>query len=362
MPSYTSHRATVVVNVSLATLARGEAGFSTVLLLVPLATNSLNGLRVVEYTSLAAAQAAQTAGYISAATLVAITTAFAQVPAIASIKVGYADLVGGETYATALTACIAYDPDFYGVCISVRTNTEIAAVGALVETNAKKMLFVYQSADSSWLDSGIPSGLSAMADYERSIACYHATATEWADIAMACNRLTFDPNVTSAPWRLFEALDLEQTTITEAQRLLAIANSCNVFAEYGDFDASPAPGYNMNGRQIEQVLSADWFATRISEEIQRIKGEAANAGRKIPVSLAGQSVILAGLRKWAAVAVAAGHFEPDQVVITPEDLTNSVTLAAAIAAQRLTFRIDAQNVTDAWQFTVNVYANNNPVV
>ena len=96
MPSLTSHKAYNTINVYLATLARGAAGFSTVLLIVPLATNSLNGLRVVEYTTLALATAAQTAGYISAATLVAITTAFAQRPSITSIKVGYADLVGGE--------------------------------------------------------------------------------------------------------------------------------------------------------------------------------------------------------------------------------------------------------------------------
>lgn len=360
MPSLTTHAATITVNVSLATLARGVAGFSTVLLLVPLATNSLNGVRVVEYTSLAAAQAAQTAGYISAGTLAAITCAFAQVPGIESIKVGYADLVGGETYATGLTACIAYDSDFYGVCITVRTNTEIAAVGALVETNAKKMLFVFQSADSSWLDSGIPSGLSAMADYERSVACYFATATEWADIALACNRLNADPDVISAPWRLFDAAGLTtQTTITEAQRLLAIANNANVFAEYGTADFAPAPGYNMAGRQIEQVVSADWFATRIREKIQSIKLARSNDFKKVPIDLAGQAIIEAGLKELAAQAIAAGHFE--QVVITPEDLTSSTVLAAAIAAQRLTFRIDAQTVTDAWQFTVNAYANTLPV-
>lgn len=49
------------------------------------------------------------------------------------------------------------------------------------------------------------------------------------------------------------------------------------------------------------------------------------------------------------------------MVITPEDFTNATVLAAAVAAQRLTFRIDAQNVTDAWQFTVNLYANDQAV-
>lgn len=361
MPSFTTHQAYNTVNVYLSTLARGQAGFSTVLLVVPLATNSLNGARVVEYTTLAAAQAAQTATYISAATLVAITTAFAQVPAITSIKVGYADLVGGETYATGLAACIAYDPAFYGVCIFVRTTTEIAAVAAYVETAAKKMLFAFQSADSSWLTGTPASGFDPMAAYERTFGVYHATATEWADVAYLCNRLTFDPDVQSAPWRFFEALDVAQTTITEAQRLLATPD-INVMAEWSTFDSSPAPGWNMNGRPIEEVLTADWLATRLDEEIQRIVGTMANAGRKIGINVAGQAIIQAGLEKWLAAGVAAGHFEEGQVAITPEDFSVPATLAAAITAKRLTFRIDAQNQTSLLNTVVNVYANSLPVV
>ena len=361
MPSLTSHKAYNTINVYLATLARGAAGFSTVLLVVPLATNSLNGARVVEYTTLALAQAAQTATYISAATLAAITTAFAQRPSITSIKVGYADLVGGETYATALTACIAYDPAFYGVCIFVRTTTEIAAVAALVETNAKKMLFGFQSADASWLTGTPAAGFDAMAAYERTAGWYHATATEWADVACMCNRLQADPDVISSPWRFFEALDVEQTTITEAQRLLAVPD-INVMAEWSTFDSSPAPGWNMNGRQIEQVVSADWFATRLDEEIQNIVGTMANQHKKVGINRAGQAIIQAGLEKWLAAGVAAGHFEEGQVVVTPEDFSVPATLAAAIAAQRLTFRIDAQVVTSLLNSVVNVYANTNAVV
>ena len=49
------------------------------------------------------------------------------------------------------------------------------------------------------------------------------------------------------------------------------------------------------------------------------------------------------------------------MVITPEDLTSATVLAAAITAQRLTFRIDAQVVTSLLNSVVNVYANTLPV-
>lgn len=330
------------------------------LLLVPLATNSLNGVRVVEYATLAEAQAAQTAGYISAATLVAITAAFAQSPAIESIKVGYADLAGSpaETYATALTACIAFDPDFYGVCIFVRTATEIAAVGALVETNAKKMLFVFQSADSSWLDSGIPSGFSAMAAYERSGACYHDTATEWADVAFACNRLSFDPDSTSAPWHgcTIAGVAAYSTTPTSTQAGFIRSNNANVFLPYATATFSPDPGVNLNGRAISEIISADWFATRVQEEIARIVLAHGDRGEKIGVNAAGQAIILAGIEKWLKAGVDAGHFEEGQVLATPETISTS-----DITNRRIRITVRVQNVVPARLFTINVYASDTAI-
>ena len=164
MATPADHSPNVTINVTLAATPVQEAGFGIVLLLVPLASNSLNGVRVVEYTSVDAAQTARTAGYISAATLLAVTAIFAQRPKPASVKVGYVDLVSLETYATGLTACIAYDSNFYGVCCTPRTDAEIVLVSNAVEAASKRMFFYFQSDDSSWLNSGVPSGLSTITD------------------------------------------------------------------------------------------------------------------------------------------------------------------------------------------------------
>lgn len=91
MAQKTTHNTNVSVTVSLAANPQQEAGFGVVLLLVPLATNSLNGDRVVEYASYDEAYTAQGSGYISASTLAAARTVFLQSPKPASLKVGYVD-------------------------------------------------------------------------------------------------------------------------------------------------------------------------------------------------------------------------------------------------------------------------------
>lgn len=91
MPQTTTHNPNIAITIVLAASPVQEAGFSTVLLLVLLSTNSLNGERVVEYTSYDEAYTAQQAGYISAATLAAVAVAFSQSPKPESFKVGYVD-------------------------------------------------------------------------------------------------------------------------------------------------------------------------------------------------------------------------------------------------------------------------------
>lgn len=363
MPTLT-HNANITVTVTLSTLAPTSAGFSTALLLVPLATNSLNGVRVVEYTSLALAQAAATATYISAATLAILTDGFGQSPPPASIKVGYVDLVGSETYATGLTACIAYDAAFYGVCIFVRTTTEQAAVGALIETHAKKMLFMAQSGDSSWLDSGIPAALSAMALYERTAFVYHDVATEGADLAYLCNRLQYNPDTQSVAWNAFSVgtVGAYSVQLTEAQRLFALNNNINVLAQYGGATLSPDKGVVLTsavtgGRPIEEIITADWFATRLLERFTRLHTTIGDRGGKLGVNITGQNLVLALSKGLLSEGVVAGHFnEVDPISGEPGTSAVSVAIVEAdITARQLRQTVRAQNVRSLRLMTFNIY-------
>mgnify|MGYP003346289407 CR=1 FL=1 len=124
----------VVTSISLGSLAPTTDAIGRCLLIVPKATNGLNSQRTASYLTYAEALAAKTAGYISAATLKGIGVVFSQlnVPA-QGVLVGNVDLVGSETYAEALLAIIAEDPDFFLVVINSRSSTDIEGVSAQVE-------------------------------------------------------------------------------------------------------------------------------------------------------------------------------------------------------------------------------------
>lgn len=355
----TTHDPNIVVNIFLDPSPAQQAGFGTVLLLVPLSANSLNGVRVASYTSYEAAQTAQTAGYISATTLAELNVAFAQSPKPATVKVGYVDIVGGETYGTGLAACITYDPDFYGVCIQPRTDAEIVACATYVESASKKMLFAFQSDDASWLDSGIPAGLSAIDNYERTIACYHLSDAQYFDIAYMCNRLVYDPDELSATWTYapLSSVTAYVTTPTEAQRLLCIANDGNLGLAFGGGTFVVDPGTTLNERPIYEIVTADWFATRLQERISTLAVSRASRGQKIIMDAGGQTLIQAEILALLKQGAQAGHFVTGQYTSTPETITTS-----DISSRKLRFTVRAQIATSARLVTFNCYFGRDAVV
>lgn len=347
-----THGSNVVVNVYLDPSPARQAGFSVLMLLVPLASNSLNGNRVMEFASYEEAQTARTASYISASTLLAAEVAFSQRPKPTALKVGYVDLVGSETYATGLTAVIAADADFYGLAITPRTDTEIALVGAAVEALSKKILFGFQGDDSSWLNAGIPSGLSAMAAYERSVPHYHDSDAEWMDVGNLVNRLVYDPDVQSAPWsgHQVRGVDAYTTGLTETQRTAALANNANLGLPYGGQDFVIDKGVNMAGRPVDEIITSDWFSTRLQERTAALVVEHANRGEKITVSKAGQKKILAVVEALLATGVSVGHFVDGQTEVVAETITSTDR-----TNRQLRFTVRAQLASSGRLFTFNCY-------
>lgn len=359
----TKHLPNITVNVVLAPLPGAEAGFSTVLLMVPQATNSLNGERVEEYISFADMETAQTAGYISAATLEAGRAAFAQRDGrgrrITSFKLGRVDLAGGETYATGLTAIIAADDDFYGLAISPRTDTEMALVSVTVEAlTTKNLLFAMQGDDASWLDAGVPAGLSTTEDNERTIGCYHDTDSEWMDVAYLCNRLIYDPDVQSAGWVYapLRGIDAYATEPTAAQRVLALANEANLGLPLGGSDFVIDKGTNMASRPIEEIVTADWFSTRLRERTAALAVAHAARGERVIMDTSGQLKILTVIEALLQQGVGAGHFIAGQTEAVAEAITSD-----DLTARELRFTVRAQDATTGRLFTFDCNFSREPI-
>lgn len=349
-----SHLDNITISITLAATPAQAAGFGNVLILVDEASNSLNGNRVVTYTNATDAASDQAAGYITSGVLKAVQTAFAQRPAPARVKLGYVDTSGGETYAQGYAAVKLVDTDFYGVCLDSRTAAVIAAVAAAVE--ADRRLLVAQSADADWLTTGgVPSGFTGIDGNERTAIVYHDTATEWADVAWACNRLAFDPDSQSAAWDCpVKGVADYATDLTQAQADFADTNNANNKGTAGTYGGEVFyidPGKSLAGRPIADLISADWLETRLEEALANLKVTRALAGEKIPITKAGQREVMAELEALFKQGVDAGHFVEGQTEVTPQAITST-----DISLQRLRFTARAQLVSSMRivTFTINL--------
>lgn len=328
--------------------------FTIPLLLVDKATNTLGGVRVVSYTSASEVAAALVATQISATTAAWLTDAFSQIPTPAKVKVAFHDTAAVETLTAALAAIEALDTDWYGTAIYSRVNADIVTWAALIE--ARKKIFVAQSGDSSWLDSGVPAGLSAIAGYDRTAVIYHATATEAADLTWLVSRLVHDPDKRSAGWEGQVRGVASTAALTTAQRDFIVGNDANVGLPFSSADVYVSPGVMQSGRAIYELVTADWFSARVAEDFAFAKLAHTNRGEKWIVDPTGQVEGLGILNGRLQQGEDVGHFPKGQTRATAETITDQ-----DIQDQKLRFKAEAQIAADARLFDIDVFLQSDPL-
>lgn len=326
-----NHNDNITSTVVLSGLPRQQVSFGTVLFLVAQATNSLNGDRVVAYSSAAAAEADNAAGYISAATYAVIVDMFSQRPAPTTVLVGRVDLVGGETYPQGYTAVKAVRTDFYVVCCDDRTASVHMAMAAVIET--ERRLFVAQSDDADWLTTGLPSGYSGWDAYERSVMVYYTTDATGVAESWAANRIAFSADDKSVPWHSPVRSIAAMTAPSDTEKGYLDANNANHGLPYAGsgFTFCMDPGFTATGRPIYEIVSADWLVTRCEEDFAALVMGLADRGNKLPISEKGQLVVLGKVRARLRQGSTgeSRHFadnpaetRAEAVAITDDDRTN----------------------------------------
>jgi hypothetical protein len=325
-----NHNPNITNDVRITSSPPPITAFSIALLLVPLASNSLNGSRVLSFASLADAQDARDAGYISASTMAAATVAFSQPSVPSAFKVGYVDLVGSETYATALAACISADTDFFWVCITARTDAEIVAVSDYIEgiATTRVLRFMFQSDDTGLMGS-FPSGLTGLQDNTRTQGIFHTSDSEWNDVAYVVNRGTYDPAQVSVPWTgcQLSGVAALSPNPTQTQRNTAVnTNNINLMLPYFVSAFVMDPGVDITGQPIEEGITADYLSIAVRRAVALMVVNRSNRGQKTAVDATGQQLVIAAASGVMSLAETAGHIEPGWSVvgetITEADLSN----------------------------------------
>lgn len=333
-----NHLDTITIVITLDPAPVVGTDFGAILIIADEANGTtLNGDRVRTYQSLSAVQADNTAGFVSAGILDAATAAFSQDRQPNSIKIGRKAAL--ESYTDALAAIELVDSNFYAIAIESRAAADQLLIAAAVEAADTNRLFFMQSADADWLTAGWPAALAAIEGNERTIPCYHDTATEWYDVAYPANRLAFDVDQQSVPWALFTLKGVASYTSapSDTEKLNLRANKANPGLPYSTAaQFAPYNGVNANNRPIYEILTADWFEDRLRAATVAAVLQAHNAGRKIPVTVEGQAIMGALVAAQFQIGSgAAGHFVTGQTRVTYPAITDADRTAQLIRVSGL---------------------------
>jgi len=358
----TSHSPTISITVTLDANPGTPLGFGTPTYLVDKATNSLDGDTFIEYSgasALADATADQVAGFISAATLAAATTAFAQPRKVTAFRVANVDIAAAQTYSQALAALTALGLPIWLVLMDSRTAALQVALSATIE--GLPYFLILQSSDADWLTTGIPAAYSTIEDNERTAVIFHDNAAIWADVGWGCNRAAFNPDLPSQGSVQWEAplsgVTAYTTALTATQTVFAKGNNCAVLGTMGPSTSFVDPGVNLAGRGIYEVLTADWFGVRLREAMEALVVQQAGRGRKIILSPTGQAMVLAVAQQVVDVATSARHLVEGQVLLDTPPLT-----AADLDARRITLTGEGQIAGSARLFVFDLYFTRDQVV
>ena len=352
-----THDDLIDISITLSALASGTATLTTILVLQDDITPG--GGRYAEYANAAEVAADVTAGNLTATSQAIADAMFGQLNAPEKILFGGVALTAStEAPEDGLDACIAAGAAFYGVIYEGRTVSRQISLAVDVEAKADAGTFLLlglQDDDADWLTTGIPAAWSAVAGFERTVLYYHDDngADAASDRLEACHfadRLSWDPDETSAGWNsTVRQVDALTASLTQTQKEYARTNRANTALPMGTRTTTYVdPGYNLAGRPVDHIVSADWLRTRVAEAVADLITSVSERGTKITVDAQGQALVGGEIERVFLQGIAAGHFL--DYSLTPLAITD-----ADRTAGRVRFDGSAQLATGVRQVSINLY-------
>lgn len=235
-------------------------------------------------------------------------------------------------YDTAWDALANSDADFWAVTVLDPSNSAgILALSAKVETSdLRSAMFFLQDDDAAWYTTTSPlaasGALEPVADYERVAVYYDEDDTNPSAASWASYRLAFDIDQTTPAWTgELKSVDPSTTTLTQDQKNQVMANNANIGLPFYGASVRVAAGVTIQGRTINEILTADWIDARISERWATYVLAEDRAGRQIPLNTEGQAKLRAQcvtpvLEEAFATGKIEGDFEVKLPALTATDI------------------------------------------
>ena len=174
-----------------------------------------------------------------------------------------------QTMAEDLADISEADDDWYGLIYTLRTQADVEAGAAYIETVNK--IFLTSNADSDIVDTTdaadtttVAATLKAAA-YARTGVIYHpSAATIFPEAALLGQILPLDPGSYTAAFKTLAGIAV--TTLTETQKTNALAKNCNIYVLTGGVNIT-REGTVAEGEYIDIIVFIDWMQARMTENI-----------------------------------------------------------------------------------------------
>lgn len=326
------------------------------------ADSSLDGDTARQYKSVAAAEADNTAGFLSNQALKEIQGKFSQLNVSESIWVANYDSVS-ENPSDAFTRIVLDGIDVVGVSLVSRDSADIENLSNAVElqSNAamgKGYICFAQSSDADLLTAGLPAALANLATRNWTALYYHNDDTQPLATSHAAYRMSFDPARFTTPWNGAVRGIAPLSSLTQAQYDALTGNGVNFPAPMGPETTFVSPGVHTNTadkRGVEQLVSALWIADQINVKAIQVIIDAAARPSVIPVDLEGQIIFESAavrpvLDEAAALNKILGIGESDETFIQRPAIS-----AADLVAKQVPLYVSFKPREGARAFTADIY-------
>lgn len=281
------------VQISRETQAVTKAGFGTLLFLD---NHTVFPERVREYTSVTDMISD---GFLAAdPAVIAATAYFGQSPSPVKIKIGRTD--GVESLATAMTAIVEADNDWYGFASYLHTQAGVLALAGIIETMAK----IYGTSESAAdVKNGVVGNILKQLEalnYDRTFLLFDEEAdTVFPEAAWFGKMLTTGPGEATWKFKTLAGVDADPLSATQNNNILN--DNGNTYQEIGGVSIT-CNGTMVSGEFIDVMRGVDWLDSRMTERIFSVLVNSP----KIPYTDAGVAVIETEIRAQLDEAVDEG--------------------------------------------------------
>lgn len=241
-----------------------------------------------------------------------------------------------ETIAETMAACVAYDPDFYGIALTSRADADILAMANWAEANNK--LFGTCVSGSDVLDGSDNTDIASqlmLNNFYRTFSFYHEDTADYPEVAIMSRCFTAVPG--SETWANKRLAGVKVDPLTETQFIVLRNKNVNTFEKFRNLSLTQT-GKVAAGEWIDVIRFRDWLAEEIKVNVLNVLVN----NEKVPYTDAGIAIIEGAIRQSLRQGQVNGGIAPveyDEEGNKNLGYTVTVPLAANISANQKASRI-----------------------